>query len=156
MALCKSTIPYLEYNAGAPMYTYMNVNFPHISQLSLSNPISSSLDLLYLITVTDIQCTFSTGGSGLRDSVSALLRKPEGFPRRAAVRGRPSYGPSRRRRLPDTAGTWRPNWTPVQTPNNWLHEMWSFEKKCEFPWISQVGSKRAVTVENFVLGAQTT
>lgn len=84
MALCKSTIPYLDYNT-----MYINVNFPHASQLSLSNPISSNLDLLYLITVTDIQCTFSTGGSGLRDSVSALLRKPEGF------RGAPLFADDR-------------------------------------------------------------
>ncbi|XP_012550397.1 uncharacterized protein LOC105842372 isoform X1 [Bombyx mori] len=39
--------------------------------------------------VTDIQCTFSTGGSGLRDSVSALLRKPEGF------RGAPLFADDR-------------------------------------------------------------
>ncbi|KAL4712038.1 hypothetical protein ACJJTC_003705 [Scirpophaga incertulas] len=39
--------------------------------------------------VTDIQCTFSSGGSGLRDSVTALLRKPEGF------RGAPLFADDR-------------------------------------------------------------
>ncbi|XP_026499161.1 uncharacterized protein LOC113402976 isoform X1 [Vanessa tameamea] len=39
--------------------------------------------------VTDIQCTFASGGSGIRDSVSALLRKPEGF------RGAPLFADDR-------------------------------------------------------------
>ncbi|XP_061378367.1 uncharacterized protein LOC116772726 isoform X2 [Danaus plexippus] len=39
--------------------------------------------------VTDIQCTFATTGSGIRDSVSALLRKPEGF------RGAPLFADDR-------------------------------------------------------------
>ncbi|XP_063535188.1 uncharacterized protein LOC134745143 isoform X1 [Cydia strobilella] len=39
--------------------------------------------------VTDIQCTFSSGGTGLRDSVTALLRKPEGF------RGAPLFADDR-------------------------------------------------------------
>ncbi|CAG4947361.1 unnamed protein product [Parnassius apollo] len=39
--------------------------------------------------VTDIQCTFASGGSGLRDSVTALLRKPEGF------RGAPLFADDR-------------------------------------------------------------
>ncbi|KAL0871859.1 hypothetical protein ABMA27_004327 [Loxostege sticticalis] len=39
--------------------------------------------------VTDIQCTFSSGGSGIRDSVTALLRKPEGF------RGAPLFADDR-------------------------------------------------------------
>ncbi|XP_045766961.1 uncharacterized protein LOC123868464 [Maniola jurtina] len=39
--------------------------------------------------VTDIQCTFASGGSGIRDSVTALLRKPEGF------RGAPLFADDR-------------------------------------------------------------
>ncbi|CAH2091058.1 unnamed protein product [Euphydryas editha] len=39
--------------------------------------------------VTDIQCSFSSAGSGVRDSVSALLRKPEGF------RGAPLFADDR-------------------------------------------------------------
>ncbi|KAG7295996.1 hypothetical protein JYU34_021090, partial [Plutella xylostella] len=39
--------------------------------------------------VTDIQCTFATTGSGIRDSVTALLRKPEGF------RGSPLFADDR-------------------------------------------------------------
>lgn len=39
--------------------------------------------------VTDIQCTFASGGTGLRDSVTALLRKPEGF------RGAPLFADDR-------------------------------------------------------------
>ncbi|KAF9418976.1 hypothetical protein HW555_004303 [Spodoptera exigua] len=39
--------------------------------------------------VTDIQCTFASGGTGLRDSVAALLRKPEGF------RGAPLFADDR-------------------------------------------------------------
>ncbi|CAK1586097.1 unnamed protein product [Parnassius mnemosyne] len=39
--------------------------------------------------VTDIKCTFASGGSGLRDSVTALLRKPEGF------RGAPLFADDR-------------------------------------------------------------
>ncbi|CAH2239285.1 jg6865 [Pararge aegeria aegeria] len=56
-----------------------------------------ALVLLFLITavlaqdydVTDIQCTFASGGSGIRDSVTALLRKPEGF------RGAPLFADDR-------------------------------------------------------------
>lgn len=39
--------------------------------------------------MTDIQCTFSSSGTGLRDSVTALLRKPEGF------RGAPLFADDR-------------------------------------------------------------
>ncbi|XP_013190468.1 uncharacterized protein LOC106134872 [Amyelois transitella] len=39
--------------------------------------------------VTDIQCTFASTGTGLRDSVTALLRKPEGF------RGAPLFADDR-------------------------------------------------------------
>lgn len=39
--------------------------------------------------MTDIQCTFASGGTGLRDSVAALLRKPEGF------RGAPLFADDR-------------------------------------------------------------
>nr|XP_034831553.1 uncharacterized protein LOC117988512 [Maniola hyperantus] len=56
-----------------------------------------ALVLLFLIPavsaqdydVTDIQCTFASGGSGIRDSVTALLRKPEGF------RGAPLFADDR-------------------------------------------------------------
>ncbi|CAG9561292.1 unnamed protein product [Danaus chrysippus] len=44
---------------------------------------------LWPFSVTDIQCTFATTGSGIRDSVSALLRKPEGF------RGAPLFADDR-------------------------------------------------------------
>lgn len=44
---------------------------------------------LPMFSVTDIQCTFATTGSGIRDSVSALLRKPEGF------RGAPLFADDR-------------------------------------------------------------
>ncbi|XP_013146710.1 PREDICTED: uncharacterized protein LOC106109671 [Papilio polytes] len=39
--------------------------------------------------VTDIQCTFASGATGTRDSVTALLRKPEGF------RGAPLFADDR-------------------------------------------------------------
>lgn len=39
--------------------------------------------------MTDIQCTFASTGSGIRDSVTALLRKPEGF------RGAPLFADDR-------------------------------------------------------------
>ncbi|CAH0694082.1 unnamed protein product [Spodoptera exigua] len=42
-----------------------------------------------LLSMTDIQCTFASGGTGLRDSVAALLRKPEGF------RGAPLFADDR-------------------------------------------------------------
>ncbi|GBP73982.1 hypothetical protein EVAR_87847_1 [Eumeta japonica] len=41
------------------------------------------------IGVTDIQCTFASGGTGIRDSITALLRKPEGF------RGSPLFADDR-------------------------------------------------------------
>lgn len=49
---------------------------------------SDKLQLLFVL-VTDIQCTFASGGTGLRDSVAALLRKPEGF------RGAPLFADDR-------------------------------------------------------------